>query len=98
MTIDATAKGMKVTTILDATPFVGLVVPPGQPRAKIRIAIGDAVFTAEVAAKSLRRAVAIIGEHGPDGVALLLQGRLEGAEIMECGIVANVRAAKQVAA
>jgi ribosomal protein S3 len=51
--------------------------------------------TADVAAKAIRKAKATIAEHGADGVALLVQGKLNGSnEVVEAGLVAQVKAPK----
>jgi len=48
---------------------------------------------AQISAKSLRKAVAMIAEHGAEKVVLLLQGKLvEDDVISECGLVAQLRA------
>jgi predicted O-methyltransferase YrrM len=56
------------------------------------------VVTADVAAKSLRKAQAAIREAGVDGVAVILQGALAaGDEITEAGLSAQPKAPKAVA-
>jgi ribosomal protein S3 len=42
----------------------------------------------------VRRAVAAITENGPDGVALVLSGRLDGGAIAEAGLSAMPKVAK----
>ena len=49
-------------------------------------------LSAELNAKSVRRALATIGEHGPDGVSVIVQGKLVGDTITEAGIFAQPKA------
>jgi hypothetical protein len=39
--------------------------------------------TASLAAKCVRRAIAMVREHGPDAVTAIVQGRLIGSQIAE---------------
>jgi hypothetical protein len=45
--------------------------------------------SAELNAKSVRRALATIAEHGPDAVSVIVQGKLVGDAIAEAGIMAQ---------
>jgi predicted O-methyltransferase YrrM len=64
----------------------------------LRVQLPDRVVTADVAAKSLRKAQAAIREAGVDGVAVILQGALAaGDEITEAGLSAQPKAPKAVA-
>jgi hypothetical protein len=94
MRIETTAKALKVTAVLDPSALVGVVVPDGTSRAVLVVRLPGQTVTAAVAAKSLRRAVAAIAEHGIDGVACVLQGRLDGGAIAEAGISAMPKAPK----
>jgi hypothetical protein len=58
---------------------------PRTPRVVIEIRLPDRRLTADLAAKSLRRALATIGEHGPHGVAAIVQGKLVGDTITARG-------------
>jgi hypothetical protein len=90
-----TAMRLKVTTTLDAAELLAVPVPVGKPRVTLRIRLlPDRALTAEIAAKSLRRALRAIRETGADNVALVLQGRLSGDTIAEAGLSAQPRAAK----
>jgi hypothetical protein len=52
-------------------------------------------LTAEVGAKSLRRAQAAVRDDGADNIALVLQGRLiTGDTIVEAGLAAQPKTAK----
>jgi hypothetical protein len=98
MELKLEARALKVTTLLDPAALIGVEVPNGLSKAKLQIAVAGRTVTAEVNAKSLRRAVTTIATGGPDSVTLLLQGKLEGNVILEAGIAAQPKAQKAVAA
>jgi hypothetical protein len=64
------------------------------PRAVLVVRLPGHTVTVAVAAKSLRRTVAAIAEHGVDGVVCVVQGRLDGSAIVEAGIAAMPKAPK----
>jgi len=72
--------------------------PDGKPRTVIAIRLPDRRLSVDLNAKSVRKAVATIGEHGPDGVAVIIQGKLVGDAITEAGIVAQPKVKPQAAA
>jgi len=72
-----TAKSLKVTLLLSPAEIVGIPVPDGEPRCSVRIAVAGRTVTADLNAKSVRRAIANIRQAGPDNVACILQGRLD---------------------
>ena len=84
--------------VLNARALKCIVVPDGRPRADIAIRLPDRWITADLNAKSVRKAVAAISEHGPDGVAVIIQGKLVGDALTEAGIVAQPKVPKPVAA
>jgi hypothetical protein len=84
------ARALKCTVVLDPAEVTQLAAPDGQPRVAIEIRLPDGVVTADLAAKSLRRAIATVREHGPDSV----QGRLVGTEITEAGLAVQPKVAK----
>lgn len=94
--IQTTAKALKVTLVLDPAPLVGITVPDGVPRQTLAVLVDGRRVTAELASKSLRRAIAGITEHGIDGVACVLQGKLapSGNAIVEAGLSALPKAPK----
>jgi hypothetical protein len=71
--------------VLDPAEVAQIVVPDGRPRTIIAIRLPDRRVSADLNAKSVRKAVAAIGEHGPDGVAVVVQGKLVGDTITEAG-------------
>jgi hypothetical protein len=78
---------LKVTTTLIPSEVLGAPAPNGVPRVTLRIQLPDRVVTAEVAAKSLRKAQTAIREQGGDNVVLMLRGKLvAGERIDEAGL------------
>lgn len=88
------AKSIKATVVLDPAQLAGLVVPNGQPRVGFVIDVAGRAITGEFNAKSLRRAVAAVTEHGAEAVAVIAQGKLVGDALEEAGIVAQPKAPK----
>jgi len=89
------AKRLKVTTILDAAELLAISAPDGKPRITLRIRLPDRSVTAEVAAKSVRKAQTAIREQGRDNVVVVLQGNIvAGDAIAEAGLSAQPKAAK----
>ena len=90
-----TATRLKITTVLNAAELLAIDVPNGKPRVILRIRLPDRTVTAEIAAKSLRKAQRAIRESGGDDIAVVLQGNLvTGDTITEAGISAQPKAAK----
>ena len=52
----------------------------------LTIRLPNGTVTADLAAKSVRRAIAMVREHGPEAVAAIVQGRLSGSQIAEAGL------------
>jgi hypothetical protein len=95
--IDLTSRKIKVTTVLDPAPFVGMPTPSDNAPSRTELAItvaGRSTYKADVATRSMRRVLAAIAEHGPDGVAILVQGALVGDEIAEAGLAAQPKVPK----
>jgi hypothetical protein len=94
--LSTTARKLKITMVLDAAPFVTLgAIPDGVPaRTDMTIAVGGRTVTADLATKSVRKAVKTLVDHGADNVVLILQGVLSSDNrIEEAGLVAQVKAA-----
>jgi hypothetical protein len=94
MRIETTARALKVSLVLDPTTLSNVTIPDGTGRVVLAIRLPDRTVTADIAAKGVRRAVAAIAENGPDGVALVLSGRLDGGAIAEAGLSAMPKVAK----
>ena len=89
------ARGLKCTVVLDPAEVAQLVARDGQPRVVIAIRLPDRRVSADLNAKSVRKALATISEHGPDGVSVVVQGKLgAGDELLEAGIMAQPTAPK----
>ena len=78
------ARALKCTIVLDPAEVAQLVAPDGKPRTVIAIRLPDRRVSADLNAKSVRKAVAAISEHGPDGVAVIIQGKLVGNSLRAC--------------
>ena len=92
--IATTARKLKITTVIDAAPFAALrAVPDDAPaRTEITIAVGGRTVSADLATKSIRKAVKTLIDHGTDNVVLILQGALSADNrIEEAGITAQVK-------
>jgi hypothetical protein len=87
------ARAVKVTIPLDPAVVGALPVPDGA-RADLAVNCDGKLYSASIATKSLRKAKTTIGVNGADATFVMLQGRLKGDEIIECGLVAQVKAAK----
>jgi hypothetical protein len=88
------ARAMKVTVGLDPAEVAQLGAPDGKPRVLIDIRLPDRRVSVDLNAKSVRRALAVISEHGPDGVTVI-QGKLAGDTVAEAGIMAQPKVRPQ---
>jgi hypothetical protein len=87
-----TAKSIKATLVLTPAEVLGIPAPDGQPRCPVRIAVAGRIVTAELNAKSVRRAIANIREAGPDNVSCILQGRLDGNNaLLDAGLAIQLK-------
>jgi sRNA-binding protein len=95
LVVRTTARSLKTTLVLDAASFAGLQVPNGQPKVGIEVEVAGRKVTASVNAKAVRKAAATIAEHGPDMVAVVLQGSLATDDTLaDAGLVAQVKQPK----
>jgi hypothetical protein len=67
--LTTTARKLKVTMMIDAAPFAALrAIPDSAPsRTDVTITVGDRAVSADLATKSVRKAVKTLIEHGPPG-------------------------------
>jgi hypothetical protein len=92
--LTTSARRIKLTTVVSATPFVGMRVPDGAGRVEVTVVSGNRRLMAMVNAKSVRKVASTVAEHGPDAVVLVLQGVLgPDDQIEEVGLTATVKAA-----
>jgi hypothetical protein len=87
-----TAKSLKATMVIAADELAALVVPDGQ-RCVIRVNVaGSRIVTADLNAKSVRKAIATIKASGPDAVACILQGRLDqNNSLLDAGLAVQLK-------
>jgi hypothetical protein len=91
-----TASRLKVTTTLDAAELAAVRAPNGKPRITLRIRLPDRILTADIAAKSLRKAQTAIRDAWTDNVVPALQGHLVAGDVIaEAGLSAQIKAAKR---
>jgi hypothetical protein len=65
-----TARSLKCTIVLGPREIAD-IGDVGTPRVVLHVAVDGRNVTADIAAKSLRKAQATISEHGADGVAVI---------------------------
>jgi len=71
------AKSLKVTLVLSPAEMLSLSAPDGKPRCIVRVNVaGQRTLTVDLNAKSVRKAISAIKEHGVEGCAVVLQGKL----------------------
>ena len=85
-------RALKCTIVLDPAKVAQIIAPDGKPRTVIAIRLP------ELDAKSVRKTLAAISEYGPDGVAVVIQGKLVGDTLTEAGIAAQPKARPQTTA
>lgn len=87
-----TAKSIKATLVLNPAEILTIPLPEGKPRCPIRIVVAGHTVTADLNAKSVRRAIANIREAGPDNVSCILQGRLDANNaLLDAGLAIQVK-------
>ena len=91
--LSITARAIKVTIPLDAAA-IAMLPAPSQERVELVVGCDGLRYTANIATKSLRKAKGIISANGAEKVFTMLQGKLKGNEIVEVGLVAQIKIAK----
>lgn len=95
MTTTVTARGpLKVVAVIDPVELLDVPVPDGKPRLALTIRLPEGTVTADLAAKSVRRAIAGVREHGAENVSAIVQGRLIGNQITEAGVMVQPKVSK----
>jgi hypothetical protein len=85
-----TARSLKVTVVVDPAVLAGIEVPTGKPHVPIVIDVAGRKVTGQFTAKSLRKAVAAVAEHGAEGVAVVVQAKLAaGDKLEDTGVLAQ---------
>jgi hypothetical protein len=77
-------KGLKINTLLPPAALPADLVPPepqpaGNPVITLALEGSPLLVQASLNGKSVRRALKVIAEHGPDNVNVVLQGNLKPA-------------------
>jgi len=77
-------KGLKINTLLPPALLPADLVPPepqpaGNPVIELPLEGSPLVVRASLNGKSVRRALKVIAEHGPENVNVVLQGNLKPA-------------------
>jgi hypothetical protein len=95
MELKLETRALKASVVLDPAALVGVEFANGLSKVTLRVAVPGKTIVAEVNAKSLRRTVAAIAAAGPNGVAVVLQGKLEAGDVLtEAGIAAQPKTPK----
>ena len=89
-----TAKSLKVTLVIDAAQLAGAELANGAAPQPFVVAVADRKLVGQLNPKTLRKVLAMVREHGPEAVAVILQGQLAGDTITEAGITAQLRTPK----
>jgi hypothetical protein len=97
MTPPLNARSIKVTLVLTPAEVAATIIPTTS-RVVLAIDVNGRRLTADIACKSLRKAQAMIAEHGADSVAAILQGKLVNNTITEAGLVVQPKISKPVTA
>jgi hypothetical protein len=86
---------LKITAVLDPAALTVVIVPPGTAHMEFVIDVGGRKTFGRFNAKSVRRAIATINEHGPENVATIVQGRLaRGDRLEDAGLAAQLKISK----
>jgi len=91
--LSVTARAIKVTVPLDPAAISTLPLPNGE-RAELTVGCEGQQYVTSISTKSLRKAKNAIGANGAEKIFVMLQGKLKGHEIIECGLVAQVKTTK----
>jgi len=92
------ANKLKCTLVLKSEELLTIPAPDGTPRIVLRIKLPDRTISADINAKSLRRAQTAIRESGPENIACILQGTLTANDVLaDAGLAAQPRAKKEAA-
>jgi hypothetical protein len=87
-----TAKNLKVTVVLAPQEIIALSVPDGKPRCIVRVNVAGRTVVADLNAKSVRKAIVAIRTAGVDGVACILQGKLNTDDTLgEAGLSVQLK-------
>jgi hypothetical protein len=90
--LSVTARAIKVSVPLDPAA-IGMLPLSDRERVELAVSCDGQQYATSVSTKSLRKAKNAIAANGADAVFVMLQGKLKGNEIIECGLIAQVKGA-----
>lgn len=99
--VQLTAKSIKLVLVLDLAAVAAALAPFAtvEQRVPVTVAVEARHLKAEFAPRAVRKVLEAIAEHGPDNVAVLIQGKLlRGNVIGEAGLMAQPKMPKPAAA
>lgn len=79
-TVDLAAKTIKVTVVLDAAAVARITVPNGASHMPFAVSAAGRRLTGQFNAKTLRKAVTMVAEHGAENVAVIVQDKLAAGD------------------
>lgn len=86
------ARSLKATIVLNSDDFITMPATNGVPRVHLVIRLPDRTVTADLSAKSVRKAQVVIEAAGDAGCAVILQGKLLAGDVLaEAGLSAQPR-------
>jgi hypothetical protein len=84
------ATSIKVTIVLDPIEVMGVSASAGSGLVPITIHVAGRILRAQFSPKSVRKARTAIEAAPPDGIAVILQGRLAAGDVIEdAGVAAH---------
>jgi hypothetical protein len=95
------ARALKVTLTIDPAVMLAITAPESGPaRTTLTVRLPDRSVAVDLASKSVRKAQAAIRQHGPEAVAVMIQGKLVANpdRIAEAGLVAQPKKRPEAAA
>lgn len=94
-----TVKAIKTAVVVSPGALLDIFCPEGGlARTTLRLRTPERTLEVELASTSIRKAQAMITEHGPDACYEMIQGRLGASDrIVDAGLVVQPRASKVAA-
>jgi hypothetical protein len=87
------AAGLDVVAVLDPAEVLALMVADGAVRVEVHVKMPRRSLPADLAAPSVRRAIATVREHGLDRCLVTIRGRYDGGDqLTDCSISAQAKA------
>jgi hypothetical protein len=98
--VGGTEVGLKASAVLNPRAFLNVRIPANEPRVALTIHFPTGFsMTAAVNAKAIRKIVTAVSEaEDPDSIAVVVQGRIDGTNLLEAEINAIAKVQKATAA